>query len=261
MKKSVATIFAATIFSASLFSFSACDTLFSDAPDYERWSENITEQTLLSNVSIEKRRTVLHGSAEISQGSGVIIYQDVTTYYALTNYHVVAAESSPLPTLDLRYRLYDCYDNEYALDVLYGDASYDLSVVAFSKSVDTALKTTTLASTNSKGMEPLAAVGQLEGRHNGVTFGKALRYESVEIGNADSEQSNVQFPALVHSAYTLSGSSGCAIIDENLRLVGVHYAYGYDTQGSFVEGYAIPVEKVREFLRTAEEETGKEFGV
>lgn len=47
-----------------------------------------------------------------------------------------------------------------------------------------------------------------------------------------------------HTAYTDSGSSGGAVLNAELTVIGVHYAGSESAQ----LGYAIPAEKIQEFL-------------
>ena len=264
MKKRIVALVATAFCMTSVFSFSSCLDLgdFGSA-DYEKWSENILTTTLRANVTVKKNKTVFQGSATLSQGSGMIFYQDANSYYALTNYHVAYRDSVTSGVISVKYSVTDCFGNtDYsAVNMLYGDADYDLAVIRFDKKYDVTLSVTPLATTNPKSFEPVATIGQSEGVHNGVTFGKTIGYERVQITGEDVQYSNVQFPALVHNCYTLGGSSGGGVINENLQLVGIHYACGFDEEGDFVEGYAVPVEKIRDFLADAETQTDVELGV
>ena len=59
---------------------------------------------------------------------------------------------------------------------------------------------------------------------------------------------NVTFTVLEHNAETNGGSSGGAILNIDLELIGIHYAGSRDSSGNFVRGYAIPIDKIHEFL-------------
>ncbi|MBQ8427960.1 MAG: trypsin-like peptidase domain-containing protein [Clostridia bacterium] len=264
MKKKMAALLTTVFCASSVFAFTGCLDLgmFGDGADYEKWSENIVTTALRSNVTVEKRTTSFQALASEAQGSGVIFYQDVQSYYALTNYHVAYKDAS-LGTISVKYTVTDCFDESDYTNVkfVYGDAAYDLAVISFDRKVGVSLAVTPIAESNPKSLEPVAAIGQPKGLHNGVTFGKTVGYESVEITDTDVQYSNVQFPALVHNCYTQDGSSGGGIINESLQLVGIHYACGFDLDGGYVEGYAIPAEKIRAFLADAEMAKSIELGV
>lgn len=229
------------------FSFSGC---FHDV-DYAKWSTDIAKTTMLSNVTVQAENYNLgfNSSTLYATGSGMIFYQDSNTYYALTNNHVVHRQDGYSM---ISYTVEDCFDHEFTASYVYGDADYDLAVVKFTnvstKDETVNLAVTRLAETNATKGRALAAIGQPQGQDNCLTFGKVLRYEQVTIENVDLALSNVQFETLVHNCFTLSGSSGGAIVNEDLQIVGIHYACGTDTDGNFVEGYAVPVEKIRQFL-------------
>ena len=264
-KKGLAVVLAAACALSALFAFSGCDVLF-DTPDYAEWSKNISDKTILSSVRVEEteRESPFSDQGEVAQGSGIIIYETADNYYALTNNHVVYKDYKGA-TSTHSVEIINCYDGAHPASILYQDANYDLAVIAFTKRnrqtelVD--LEVTSLAHSNPSSTQALAAVGSPDGRHNSTTFGKALRYEKISLGDAAVEESNVRFSVLVHDVYTLSGSSGCAIINEQLQLAGIHYACGFDEFGGYVEGYAIPAEKIREFLIAAELATNRELGV
>ncbi|MBQ9118192.1 MAG: trypsin-like peptidase domain-containing protein [Clostridia bacterium] len=268
-KRILATVLATGCCLSAAFSFSGCDLFSNTAADYEKWSASIAETALLSNVNIKKHETPFQGNTQISQGSGMIFHTETIEgevyYYALTNNHVIHEKITSLGSSYAVYA-YDCFDNVYTSSVVYADAAYDLAVISFSQGTDVEgnpilLNVANIAESNPSGATPVAAVGNPEGRHNSSTFGKTIRYETVSVTGVTAAESNVAFPALVHSAFTLSGSSGCAVIDEKLEIVGVHYACGYDQDGEFVEGYAVPALKIREFLLAAEEKKGIELGV
>jgi|GEM_PF-1860390 len=255
-KRKIVAFLAAGICGVSaLVGFSGC-TSFLNPADYEQWSTNIASKTMLSAVLVEK---INYATGEKGMGSGMIFYESDTHYYALTNNHVV---HKSVGEVSVGYEAIDCYDNAYmSAKVEYAAADYDLAVVSFQKKGDVDLEVTGLAWKNATTLQQIALISNPKGRHNATTFGRVSRYDKIELGNSSVAESNVTFSVMAHDCFSLDGSSGGAIINESLEIVAVHYACGYAEDGSFVEGYAVPVEKVREFLVTAETVTGKELGV
>ena len=65
--------------------------------------------------------------------------------------------------------------------------------------------------------------------------------------------SNVTFNVIVHSAYINSGSSGGALVDENLKLVGINFASAsIESTSKYLYTYAIPASKAKEFINNYE---------
>ena len=64
----------------------------------------------------------------------------------------------------------------------------------------------------------------------------------------DSTKSNIEFEVIVHSAAIAGGSSGGALLDSNNEIIGITFAGVFDRDGIFITGYAIPSEKIIEFL-------------
>ena len=60
--------------------------------------------------------------------------------------------------------------------------------------------------------------------------------------------SNVKFEVYRHDAPINSGSSGGAILDYNYNIIGINYASSTDANGKFLNAFAVPIEKVKEFL-------------
>ena len=265
-RKKVAALFLSVALSATaVFSFASCDVLQNLAMDYEAWSRSLTEYILPSAVKIEKKETKQQVSTEISQGSGVIIYKAGNIAYALTNNHVV--ESTMVGSTS-SYTVFDGYDGEHTLaSVLYKDAAYDLAVVSFSlyttdsTEIRHDLPATPIAPKNAAVKAPVALVSSPNGTHNSTTFGKVSRYEKIQL--SDSTDEDVTFPVMTHSAFSMPGSSGGVVINYAMNIVGIHFASGYydDAMTDYAEGYAIPAEKIREFLLAAEVATDTELGV
>jgi S1-C subfamily serine protease len=92
-------------------------------------------------------------------------------------------------------------------------------------------------------------MGQPNGQINAITFGKVTAYDSVRLDESSAAMSNITFPVINHDAPTDSGSSGGAVLNNEFKLAGVHYA-GPDTEGFNEFGFAVPIEKVREYLNS-----------
>ena len=249
---------------AAVFSFSGCQILDNLTVDYEAWSRQIAEKTLTSVVKIKKHESQLSGY-EDSLGSGVIIHKKGNMAYALTNHHVVEKKHTGW---SVSYTVTDGFDGEHTLTgVEYKDASYDLALLSFSmyttsspNEIKNDLAVTSLAYTNVATHAAIAHVSCPGGRHNATTFGKVLRYEPVTL-TGETAGEGVTFPVMAHNAFSLGGSSGGLVLNYDMKLVGIEFACGYTQDDEFVEGYAIPVEKVREFLLAAELATGEDYGV
>ena len=190
----------------------------------------------------------------LSQGSGVVFEKTALEngeciYYLLTNNHVIHKQVGFYSHFD--YSVRDCYGQIYQAEVVALDPNYDLAVVAFtSKQV---YKVLDFASKNPVTGDRVVSIGQPLGIINAVTEGKVEKYLSVTLpganGEVDEGVSNVQFNVIKHNAPINSGSSGGVLLDENYKICGINYAAAV-VEGSyeFVSGYAIPVEKVKQFL-------------
>ena len=173
-------------------------------------------------------------------GSGVIYKSDDKFYYALTNNHVV--------NYDYGYRsqnLYieDYYANKIAAEVVYSDASYDLAVVRFSKV--SKLNELDISNDDLYVREKVKSLGNPNTIRNVVTEGTISCYSYVVL---DTDKSKVDFEVIVHSAKIAGGSSGGALLNSNNEIIGITFAGVFDSEGTFITGYAIPAEKIIEFL-------------
>ena len=97
--------------------------------------------------------------------------------------------------------------------------------------------------------EVIFAMGEPNGLSNTVSMGYILGNKVFTPDSATLEMSNVTFSVYINSAPIDSGSSGGALIDSNLRLVGINFASAVDqSTGDFKYTYTIPIERVREFI-------------
>lgn len=190
----------------------------------------------------------LRYDSEGGQGSGVIfkISDDGRTYYCLTNNHVTYID----PEFNVvSYKITDYKSNVYAGTLLHSSKDYDLSILKFTKSNDLKidLMSLNLVKANPSVDQIVVSLGQPKGQKNTITIGKVKSYTNVAVENGKSD-SDVKFKVIAHSAPIDRGSSGGVLINLDGEIVGINFAGSVDANDAFVEGYAIPCEKVIEFL-------------
>lgn len=214
----------------------------------------VTETAVKAGVKIEIGYGIIGGilnTEEVYQGSGVIYAQNESgEYFALTNNHIVQAPDGMRETY---FSVIDCYGKVHTGERINSSADDDLAVVKFS--VNSALygepdlEILPLAEENAPVNETVVSVGAPDGQFNAVTIGKISRYESVTLTEEESS-SHVSYPVICHTAVIHGGSSGGMLIDRNLQIVGINYAGASNEEtGEFYEGYAVPAENVRAFLK------------
>ena len=212
----------------------------------------VTETAVKAGVKIEIGYGIRGGildTEEVYQGSGVIYAQNESgEYFALTNNHVVEDIPQYGKTALL---VFDCYGNLYEGRVEKTSAADDLAVVSFAVSAGygTMPETLEIAAENAGKNALVAAVGSPDGQFNAVTLGRILRYAPVTL-TEETSASRVEYAVVCHTAVIHGGSSGGMLVDKNMRIVGINYAGGSDEEtGDFIEGYAVPAEKINAFLR------------
>lgn len=219
--------------------------------DFPSLTNIISKDLMKANIRVEceyYNNTFMGTTTSGTIGSGVIISEDDNYYYCLTNNHVVYKPSN---FRYAKYRIEDCFENEYDGKVLYNDNTYDLAIIRFEKS-DEELLVANLA--NSKHLpnknEYVIAIGNPLGQYNCITYGKVI--SSIADFNPDEEtkeQSYVEFDVIKHSTYIDSGSSGGPLFDTDLNLIGINFASAVnENNDEFLYSYSIPINKIFEFL-------------
>ncbi len=188
-------------------------------------------------------------TSSVSQGSGFCFHIQDGCYYILTNCHVAVKDPS---YSNQEFTIEDYKGNTYK-GYLYKNpnktmsaiaAAYDLACLYF-KSSSTEVKKLTLADVNPKEYDDIISIGAPKGQTNSIAYGKVQGYGQITLNNTPTYKSNVQFNVICHDGYSNSGSSGGPILNANLEVVGVNYA----GTNPVYYGYAIPIEKVKEFLK------------
>ncbi|MCK9537038.1 MAG: trypsin-like peptidase domain-containing protein [Bacilli bacterium] len=217
-------------------------------PNYSALINKISTEIIKSNVEIRVKNynTFLGFETEsiTSSGSGIIIADAHGYYYILTNSHVVYKREG---YSHIQYTVQDYIGNTYSASILNNsiDPNYDLATLVFKKG-STMLSAIQIAKKNPLIGEEIIALGQPKGQNNTITFGKVLNYRKVNFSEPIAS-STVNFPVAVHNAPIDCGSSGGAILNVGLNLVGINFA-GSSSNNDFISAVAIPIEKVWEYL-------------
>lgn len=220
----------------------------------EELMNEITLSTIRANVKLKVEKwnyqQSLLGTTKTdfstSTGSGIIYAERGGYYYCLTNNHVASKGGKD----DSSIKLIDCFEREYAGELVASDPNYDLAVVRFkvnTQNAEKALCALDISEGSTAIGETVICVGSPSGQMNAVTFGRLLTRENITVKGSDASLSNVQFSVFKHDAHMDNGSSGGALLNTSLKIIGINFAAG-DSGGEFKYGFAIPSEKVVEFL-------------
>jgi S1-C subfamily serine protease len=215
--------------------------------DYEAIAVSINADIMKSNVKVysEHYDNNPFFPSATSQGSGVIYKEYNGYYYILTNNHVLIKSDSYLQN---RYKVYDLYGNEYAAELVISDPSYDLGVIRIRKLSSISLGYIDIADKIPEKSESVISLGSPRGQFNAVTYGPIYAYKTVDINDQDALECNIEFPIIWHKAHAAHGSSGGALLNADLELIGINFAIANDENGEFLYGFAVPGEKIPEFL-------------
>jgi len=222
---------------------------------YAKWMRDITaianevaEDALTFNVKV-KRESFNPASlspAQTSVGSGVIYKKTSTHYYILTNNHIVESDM-----YRSYYTVYDAYGNEYSASVLAADRSYDLALLSIVRYSDVKLSVADLSDSDPERGAEVVSIGAPGGVYNTVTYGNVSDYQVFDAPVSDGtegEKNEIEFPILWHTAFSKQGSSGGALLNADLELIGINYAVASGKDGVFMYTFAIPITKVNEFI-------------
>ena len=221
--------------------------------------ENVAKDHIKSTVKVVTRIDALN-SIEYFDGSGVIFKKQASQttgyyeYYILTNNHVVAHgntfNKAKYSIVDYMAETINGYNNNLIINnkvtVVFNSADYDLAVVKLISDNDYTVMP--FASEDVSVGDKIISIGAPLGVVNSVTAGEVVKTDK-KIETSSPEISNVTFNVITHNAYLNDGSSGGVLMNYNYEIVGINFATGKSSStGEFVEGYAVPVSKVVEFL-------------
>ena len=208
--------------------------------DAEKVSHRVASHVLKSTVSIRSEFYESNLSFSIDyalEGSGVIFKVYDGYAYVLTNEHVVSYEKSVKES----YYVFDSHGNMYSAH-LYNkakSAEYDLAILRFRVGAVN-FEPVNIAENDAKKGEVVLSIGAPNGQSNTVTYGRV-------IDNLKANGSvTLNFKVTYHNAIIGEGSSGGALLNGDLELVGINFA-GYASEG-MGNGLSVPISKVLEFV-------------
>lgn len=219
--------------------------------------ENDLSDVMNANVriiSVEEYDNIIAYGAGCS---GVIIGKKGHTYYALTAYHVLNHEDidhfviiTPEDPSVFDYKKEhegagqeEYYDQLPRVKVEYEKEESDLAVISFES--DEQLLVAPVSEDMPEKGDRIAVVSNPEGEKFISTFG-IIKSSAPEKYSFNDEQSDNM--VLKHNAYEAPGSSGSAVYNEKMQLVGINIGGGRDLFGRFRHGVMIPADQIRTCL-------------
>ncbi|MFL0246279.1 trypsin-like peptidase domain-containing protein [Candidatus Clostridium stratigraminis] len=227
--------------------------------------EKVTRYALSANIKIVQLKYRNDGnssSTAVSAGaSGVIIRKEGNKYYALTAEHVI----EELDNIDKTQVIVMGYDDLDFADSLnkggkfqgvanyyqqfpeavieYSNNKYDLAIISFTTNKDYTVLP--IADAAPKYGDLVVSMSNPYGKRNIVTAGKISSKKPVPFGD---EAGKVQYPIVRHTSSISEGSSGSALLNENLQLVGINLGGGKNIFHQHIYGMAMPSNQILNFL-------------
>jgi len=250
-----------TLLIVSVFFVIRC--LFFPYPNYEDldFTERVRNEVISANILLVIASEE-SGATNYSAGhSGVIYQRDGEKYYALTALHGISFdldESRPRiiilgydqPTYNEYVRTGESmglssYYSRFPDAVLeYYDVAYDLAVISFFSENEYAVLS--IASQLPEYNEPVAAIGNPhEYSRNIITTGRIVSRNPVPFRITDGR---IQYDVIEHTAEISDGSSGSALLNEDLEIIGINLGSTGNIFSGFLKGAAMPCDRILEFL-------------
>ncbi|BCR36574.1 S1 family peptidase [Mariniplasma anaerobium] len=202
--------------------------------------DELSTTTIQSVVKVTKKVSL---SSITSVGSGFIFFEDLQSYYVLTNHHVVYTDTTQTTTITIT----DYLGKDHTATLLALDSHYDLAVLSFSK---TNFDVNPLSfSEHTLVFKDMAIVmGYPNGQINSITTGELVDFDKINISN-ETDESGVDFDVLIMDVPVETGSSGSVVLDENYEVVGIIYAGNFiDSNETSEFSFAIPTAMIFEFF-------------
>lgn len=175
-------------------------------------------------------------------GSGAVVKSDEFYDYILTNHHVVTYLNNEPDRIFITNYL----NEEVEGTILFTDSNYDLCLIRVDRG--SMLGVFDIHVDEVKDSSTLINIGYPEGQNHAISMGYFVEYNQISVNDMSSSINLVTFDVLISSVPVKSGSSGSALLNQDLELVGLIYAARFTDNDLSVYAYAIPSEKIVEFF-------------
>lgn len=227
--------------------------------------DKVGEYALPANIKIVQLKygnAENSSSASVSAGaSGVIINKEGNKYYALTAGHVIT-ELDDVNKTQIIVMGYDDLDFADSLRkggkflgvanyyqqfpeaaVEYSNDRYDLAIISFT--TDKAYTVLPVADAAPKYGDIVASMSNPYGKRNIVTAGKIISKNPIPFGDGAGK---MQYPIIKQTSVISEGSSGSALLNENLEIVGINLGGSKNIFRQYIYGMAMPSNHILDFL-------------
>lgn len=227
---------------------------------YEDLEERLDSSVLSANICIVKREETVKGNVtqfSYSFGaSGVIFDKRDGIYYALTANHVVE-KSNPTAKASFVVQPYgsdsylqakgqsaESYYGKFpSAKVEFTDEKSDLAVISFYSAEE--LKLLPLAESDALKGERIAVISNPDGQRFVHTFGDIVSDDPIVFSAGEGKTDNM---AIQHNAFIAPGSSGSAVLNENMEIAGINIGGATNFMGRYLYSAMIPLRQIRLFL-------------
>lgn len=232
--------------------------------------EKVEKHALSANIKIIQLKYTSDensSSTSVSAGaSGVIIRKENNKYYALTAEHVITELDNVDKTqiIVMGYNDLDFADslskggkfqgvaNYYKqfpqAVVEYSNEKYDLAIISFT--ADEVYSALPVAVEIPKYGDVVVSMSNPHGKRNIITVGKIISKKPSHFGD---EAGKMQYPIITHTSLLSKGSSGSALLNENLEIVGINLGGNENIFRKYVSGMAMPSNRIHDFLEEWED--------
>ncbi|MBN3490538.1 trypsin-like peptidase domain-containing protein [Acholeplasma equirhinis] len=215
---------------------------FIDTPLAEEVQNDNNETTLIegSRTVLKIVHTLINEEHYVTKtASAVIMFEDETSYYAITNYHVTFKEdyvTNNLEVTDYLNQTYNAFFVEMNQAQQIISEIFDLALVKFDKK-EHELPLPVIRNMSLNNTVLLSAVGYPNG----------IRTSNTGFYTGLINVSGYSIDLIEHSVEIHPGFSGGGLFDLSGKLVGINVS-GVFNEEEFVTGFAIPISKVLEYI-------------
>lgn len=248
-----------------LFAYPSINQVICKNRYFKEFDETITEDVLNSNIVIcvHEQTTDEDGSVYhtwTAGSSGVIIDYKDDTYFALTAYHVVKNNVDSTEFIILPYNsptytefrensnqhvsLQSYYEQFEKAKVIYAEEKYDLALISFKSSKP--LHSLSVSKYNPSYNEKVVSISNPEGERFVKTYGKI---KSKKYYTFKSNDDLLPIQTLKHNAYISYGSSGSALLNQQMEIVGINVGAKINIFNGFWSAVMVPSEIIQVFLK------------